>query len=128
MMSKSEEILRLERDMYEQPELREKLEAECKRIAEAGEAKSDGEVMVRAAAVLGYTITLEELERSAADRQELDPDELEDAAGGERRKDEYGHEVWCLTAWHCHAVTLHTETTDKTVACWTDYRCGQISP
>ena len=35
-MGKSEELLRLERDMNEQPELREKLDAEYKRIAEAG--------------------------------------------------------------------------------------------
>ena len=37
-MSKSEELLRMERDMSEQPELREKLDAEIKRVAEAGEA------------------------------------------------------------------------------------------
>ena len=35
-MGKSEELLRLERDLNEQPELREKLDAEYKRIAEAG--------------------------------------------------------------------------------------------
>ncbi len=38
-MSKSEEILRLERDINEQPELQEKLNAEIRRIAEAGEAQ-----------------------------------------------------------------------------------------
>ena len=101
-MSKSEEMLRLERDLNEQPELREKLEAETKRIAEAGEAESDGEVMVRATTALGYTITLEELERSNADLEKLDDEEL-NAAGGSwsDQKDEKGHDGACLTAWHC---------------------------
>ena len=52
-MGKSEEMLRMEHDLNEQPELAEKLDAEFKRIAEAGEAQCDGEVMVKAAAVLG---------------------------------------------------------------------------
>ena len=80
-MSKCEEILRMKHDMNEQPELKEKLEAEIKRILEAGEVENDGEAMVKAAAARGYTITLEELERAAADLEELDDDELE-AAGG----------------------------------------------
>ena len=66
-MSKNEELQRLERDLNEQAELREKLNAEMKRIAEAGEAVCDGEAMVKAAAALGYDVTLEELERAAAD-------------------------------------------------------------
>ena len=44
-MSKSEELKRLERDLNEQPDLQEKLNAEYKRIAEAGEAQSDSEAM-----------------------------------------------------------------------------------
>lgn len=123
-MSKSEEMLRLERDLNEQPELREKLEAETKRIAEAGEAESDGEVMVRATTALGYTITLEELERSNADLEKLDDEEL-NAAGGSwsDQKDEKGHDGACLTAWHCYAATLHTETESKSVSCWKNYLC-----
>ncbi len=120
-MSKSEEILRLERDLSEQPELREKLEAEMKRIAEAGEAESDGEVMVKATAALGYTITLEELERSAADLEKLDDEELK-AAGG-WSTDEKGHDDECLTAWHCYAATLHSDTESKVVSCWKNYLC-----
>ena len=120
-MGKSEELLRLERDLNEQPELRKKLDAECKHIAEAKDAKCDGEIMVRAAAALGYTITLEELERATAAVQELDPDEM--AAAGGRREDEKGHNTWCLTAWHCFSVTLHTETKEKFAACWSDWDC-----
>ena len=40
-------MLRLERDLNEQPELQEKLEEECKRIADAGEAECDDEAMVK---------------------------------------------------------------------------------
>ena len=126
-MSKSEELLRLERDLNEQPELREKLNAECKRIAEAGEAKSDGEVLVKAAAALGYTVSQEELERAAAAAQELDPDEMNAAAGWRiSGEDEKGHENWCLTAWHCFTATLHTETKEHYAACWSDWDCFAI--
>lgn len=46
-----------------------------------GGVKCDGEVMAKAAAALGYSVTLEELERLTASVQELDPDEMV-AAGG----------------------------------------------
>ena len=59
-MKNSEEILRMERDMNENPELLEKLKAGVRRIAEAGEAECDGEALLKAAAELGYTITLDE--------------------------------------------------------------------
>ena len=82
---------------------------------------------MRAAAALGYTLTLEELERSVAEMQELDPDELFTAAGGnatdEKATDEKGHDAACITAWHCFIVTLHTEAKEKRVACWSDYTC-----
>ena len=81
-MDKSEEMLRLEHDLNGQPELREKLDAEIGRIAKTGEAECDGEAMVKAAAALGYTITLEELERAAADLEKLDDDELDATGGG----------------------------------------------
>ena len=77
---------------------------------------------MRAAAALGYTLTLEELERSVAEMQELDPDELDTAAGG-KATDEKGHDAACITAWHCFIVTLHTEAKEKRVACWSDYTC-----
>ena len=110
-MSKSEEMLRLERELNGQPELREKLNAEMKRIA-------------------GYDVTLEELERAAADLEKLDDSELE-AAGGKAAnsdkrkivKDGQGHETWCLGNWHCYAVMLHAETDSEEAACWKNYDC-----
>ena len=142
-MSKSEEMLRLERDLTEQTELGKKLDAEIKRIAAAGEAECDGEAMVKAAAALGYTITMEELERSAADLEMLEDDELEAAGGaGIRRppqrqpnqsstmkpaEDDKGHDSLCYRTWHCFINFLHTETKSENVACWANYFCIAIS-
>ena len=81
-MSKSENILAFEAALKENKELREKYEAAQKRIIENKEAESDGEVLVKAAAEVGFTLTLEELERAMAQYQELNDEELEDVAGG----------------------------------------------
>jgi hypothetical protein len=151
-MSKSEELQRLERDLNEQAELKAKLEAEMKRIAEAGEAACDGEAMVKAAAALGYTITLEELERAAADLEPLDDEELE-AAGGSvwnddrltvkdrescgkarkshniaiKSKDEKGREGYCTYDWHCSMAFKHSNSKSKDTFCWGDYLCSNIN-
>ena len=67
--------------MNKKPELKKKLDAEIIRIAEAGEAESNEEAMVKAAAALGYAIKPEELDRAEAGLEQLDDDEL-DAVGG----------------------------------------------
>ena len=125
MTQRSSEIQRLERDLNERPELKEKLDAEFKRIAEAKEAKNDGEAMVKAAASLGYTITVEELDRAAADLEKLDDDELE-AAGGDKMMDEEGRDGTCTLSWHCFTVLKHTEVKATNVACWEDYTCAAV--
>ena len=151
-MSKSEEMLRLERDLNEQAELKAKLEAEMKRIAEAGEAACDGEAMVKAAAALGYAVTMEELDRSTADLEKLDDDEL-DAAGGmslrrnsgsvdnskgcgktkkvsiivKNSKDEKGREGYCTFDWHCEMALKHSDSKSKDTYCWGDYLCSFIN-
>ena len=133
-MSKSEELLRLERDLNEQAELKEKLDAEIRRVAEAGEAQSDGEAMAKAAAALGYTITPEELERTTADLEKLDDDELEASGGSggsywtrKPKEDEYGHSEGCLVSWHCFTAFLHTESKSTDVACWKDHKCVAVN-
>ena len=95
----------------------------CQKIADAGEASSDGEVIMKAAEEMGYRLSLEEIEREAASSEELNDDELEQVAGGiGNREDEYGHDTWCITGWHCYAVTLHTGAEEKT-SCWSNYYC-----
>ena len=149
-MKKSEEILRMERDMNENPELREKLKSEVRRIAEAGEAECDGEALLKAAAALGYTITLDEQDRAAAELEAVDDEELSKVAGGmhptidvpidewcmsdydcfsswhTNREDEEGHNEWCLTGWHCTVATLHSDTESKDVACFSNDLCAVV--
>ena len=149
-MDKSNELLRMERDLNGHPELREKLDAEIRRIADAGEAQSDGEIAVKAAASLGYavaaeeleraaadleklgySITPEELERTTADLEKLDDDELEASGGNaftrEKKTDEYGHDEGCVLTWHCFAAFLHTEAESKDVSCWKDHKCVVVN-
>ena len=97
-MSKSEELLRMERDMNEHPELREKPDAEIKGIIEAKEAESDGELMVMAAA-LGCTITIGEMERAIADPEKPD-DEAPETAGGETTPTGTYDNYNCMCLWH----------------------------
>ncbi len=106
--------------------------------------------MVKAAAALGYTITIEELERSVADLEQLDDDEL-DASGGTHAlipkikdevknkrcqcglayeakysKDENGHSGACNWSWHCAVTWKHTESNSKDVLCFKDYACSVV--
>ncbi len=61
--------------------------------------------------------------------QQLDLDELENVVGGdddyynEKDVDEYGHDTWCATLWHCYTVTCHTESKNDWNACWSNYHC-----
>ena len=81
-MGKSEELQRMERDLSGQPELREKLDAEIKRVVDAGEAACSEEAVAKAAASLGYEITPEELKRTVADFEELSESDMEQISGG----------------------------------------------
>ena len=127
-MNKTPEMIRMEADLKASEALREQYEAALKRIAEGGEAKSDGDIFEKAAAELGYQITAAELERVSAENEEIGPDEMEQTAGG-KTEDSDGHDEWCLTAWHCFTVTCHTKANkgNESVACWSDYLCALLS-
>ncbi len=131
-MNKPPEMARMEADLAASEALREKFEATMKRIAEAGEAKSDGELFEKAAAELGYQITAAELERLSAANEELSPEEMELVAGGEEdysREDSDGHDHSCIVAWHCFTITCHTKANkgNENVSCWLDYICMIIN-
>ena len=49
------------------------------------------------------------------------------SGGGFGEDDEYGHELHCLSVWHCFGIVLHTETKNKQAACWKDYLCNFVS-
>ncbi|MBP3866428.1 MAG: Nif11-like leader peptide family RiPP precursor [Eggerthellaceae bacterium] len=114
-------------------ELRQKFQDAMRRIAESDEKLHEQEVIVAAARELGYEFTIEELDRSRAEVQELDDAELEAVTGGaggpgcrsnyDDPEDEKGHDNSCVTLWHCHAITLHTESNSTYVNCWSDWMC-----
>ena len=138
-MSESEELKRLEADMASDKELEKKFYETVDRIATESKPQSDGELFAAAAAELGYNITAADFERLYAEQEEISPEELEQASGGgsenkdcwkdylcmlvwnQEHMDEYGHNGVCITAWHCYAVTLHTEAENHDVRCWKDY-------
>ena len=125
-MTKTEEMIRFETDLNASAELREKLEATIKRIVGEGLADSDGELLEKAAAELGYQVKAAELERTLAEQAELSPDELEQiGAGVGHEEDQDGHDLWCLTAWHCYVATIHTTPPDggHETPCWKTYMC-----
>ena len=104
------------------------------------EAACDGEAMQKAAAQLGFEVTLEELERAWASSQELDVSELSTVAGGQSY-----YQNRCLVGWCCYTVVKHPDDipdvdqygskvgsyecskalleTFHTEACWSDYNC-----
>jgi len=128
-MSKTPEMMRMEADLAASEALREKFDAAMKRIAEAGEAQSDGEAFEKAAAELGYQITAAELERLSAENEEISPDEMEQAAGGFGTHDSDTHDDFCFVAWHCFGIVCHTKANEgnERVACWSDYNCMAIN-
>ncbi|MDO4539371.1 MAG: hypothetical protein Q4B54_14490 [Coriobacteriales bacterium] len=127
-MGKTDEIRRLEGDLAADESLRERLEGAARRAAEAG-AGSDGEAFAAAAAELGYGVSAADLERSIADAEQIDLDDLESAAGGwfwMNSDAEDGHEEWCAVAYHCFIALAHSGETVKDAACWQDYECALV--
>jgi predicted ribosomally synthesized peptide with nif11-like leader len=81
-MSKSENMIAFELALKESKELREKFVAAQKRIAENKEASNDVELLVKAAAEVGHTLTVAEIERAIAQAQEINDEDLAKVAGG----------------------------------------------
>ena len=147
-MSNFDELKRFEKDLKANEELRKALNDACKRIKDAGQAQSDGEIMVSAAKELGYDVSIAALEQARAETEALDPVALQAVAGGVHNvgkdkcpenpnfmcdvnyhsewEDEEGHDAWCMTGWHCAAATLHNDTEDKHAYCWQDYKCWAL--
>ena len=134
-MKKSEEMMRLDRDLKADPELAKKFNEAIAEAAKSEACENENELIALVAKSLGYEISAGELERIKAAKEELDPEEMTLAAGGEenceclwktKKEDEYGHANKCLTAWHCEIVTLHTETKSTDVWCFSKYRCSDV--
>ena len=69
------------------------------RISKNKEASSDGEALVKAAAEVGFPLTMDDLERKQAENEELSDHDLEMVSGG---------------------------TTSSDTFCWVDYSCDYI--
>jgi predicted ribosomally synthesized peptide with nif11-like leader len=113
----SENARKFEKDLQDSEELRNKFEAELKRIAEAQEAQSDAEAITNAAKALGYDISIPDIEKTMAESSELDQDELESVSGG-------AGVHWCVSDYACYLAYEHdTENTNTEEACYKDYKC-----
>ena len=108
----TENVRKFEKDMRKSEELRKKLLAELKKIAEEKSAESDAEAMAKAARALGYDFTVADMEKANAEAQELDPEEMEQAAGG-----------WCFADYDCYTAWNHDSPDQQGSACFSDYGC-----
>ena len=78
----TENVRKFEKALRESEELQHRLAQELKKIAEENSAESDAEAMAKAAQALGYDFTVADMEKANAETQELDVEEMEQAAGG----------------------------------------------
>ena len=85
--------------MEEDSAFAEEVKAKGDNIAEAEKLSDGREILVKAGKELGYEFTMGDLERSIADDQELDDEELAKAAGGEIIYFPSG-EPWCWGEVH----------------------------
>lgn len=125
-MAVSNELRRFEADLAENEDLRAQVEEIMRRIAESGEAKSDGEALSQVASELGYAVGAADFERASAEAESEAPDldDLESAAGGMfgiAADAEDGHEAWCLGTYYCFTALVHGHDKAKNRACLSDY-------
>ena len=119
-MAFSEELSRFKNDVKNNSELKAKVDEICSGL-EDKEKLSPGELLAKAGSELGYSFSGADVDQLNASLQDLDPEEMEAVSGGQ--EDEYGHDISCITAWHCEVITLHTKTNEKAVNCWKDFSC-----
>lgn len=103
--------------------LRQKFEEALKNVTGVS---SDGEALQKAAAELGYEISLEELEQAWVAAQELDETELASVAGGGPAENNW-RDDWCALNWFCYTLAHHEEVVGEHYeACWSDYYCSIV--
>ena len=110
-----ENVRKFEADLRGNEELQEKLYEELVKIAKEKSAESDAEAMAKAAQTLGYDFTVADMEKAHAETQELDPEEMEQAAGG-----------WCFADYDCYTAWNHDSPDQPGFACLKDYDCVSV--
>ena len=108
----TENVRKFEKALRESEELQRRLTKELKKIAEERSASNDAEAMAKAAQALGYDFTVADMEKANAETQELDPEEMEQAAGG-----------WCFADYDCYTAWNHDSPDQPGSACLKDYDC-----
>ena len=100
-MENREELKRFLADIQADRELYRKVEEIGRRMVEAGSKKSGNELMAKAAAELGYSITAAELERAEAAAEEVDDNQLEGVCGGANNDSGSGCLTDCTVNFAC---------------------------
>ena len=108
----TENVRKFEKDLRGNEKLQKKLFEELAKIAKDKSAESDAEAMAKAAHALGYDFTVADMEKANAETQELDPEEMEQAAGG-----------WCFADYDCYTAWNHDSPDQQGSACFSDYGC-----
>ena len=108
----TENVRKFEKDLRGSKELQKKLVEELKKITEEKSAEGDAEAMAKAAQALGYDFTVADMEKANAETQELDVEEMEQAAGGV-----------CFADYDCYTAWNHDTPDQKGTACFSDYEC-----
>ena len=117
----TENVRKFEKALREDEELRARFAAEFQRIAEEKSAVNDIEAYVKAAKALGFELSLTEAEKASAETQELDPEEMDKAAGG------WCHgNYWCVDSWDCYTLSHHDGPDQEGAPCLADYDCITI--
>ncbi len=137
-MAVSAEMMRFKADMEADESLRAKYEEAIERIVEAKDATSDGDAMCKAAAELGYQISVAELERARADSlEDVDEEELDEVAGGlcwedyacdfayHTKQEKMDLPKWCMEIYSCLTVLMHADTGEDS-ACFSKYKCAPV--
>ena len=108
----TENVRKFEKDLRGNGELQKKLLEELAKIVKEKSAESDAEAMAKAAHALGYDFTVADMEKANAETQELDSEEMEQAAGG-----------WCFADYDCYTAWNHDSPDQPGSACFSDYDC-----
>ena len=110
-MGKSDNILKFEEALRDDPEKQKAFEEALEKIAEEKSVESESEAFVKAAKELGFDLTIEEIERSFAEKQEMGDDELDEVAGGK----------WCWKDHDCMVIYHVEKQCNSSGSCFNNY-------
>ncbi len=109
-MAKSDNIIKFEEALRNDELKRKTFEDAYKKILAEKSADLNNEAVVKAAKEIGFDISIEELERSYAEKQEMNDEELDKVAGGS----------YCERSYDCVTVYYH-ENPDNISDCFLDH-------